>query len=223
MHIPHPLKMIALGLTLSSATFAQSSIAASQTPPTVRLATAPPPVPKQLPTVTMSSRVRAFNAGLGGEICSLYLQNGSVVDLAPGTGVQLGDFIRKGERITVTGTESEFYGQTLVEAATVWLNEREFSASVPAPAPMADRVATPLPRAEQAAPASGPGRRPTVVEPAPCAAALHTAGSPSGLYGPLPPHECFRAGPAPAPSDGGAPPLRSDSTAPPPPQDKECP
>ena len=106
----------ALGLAFSSVAFAQSPPPAPPSPP----ADAPPSVPAapaaspQLPVVTQSSRVRAFNAGPSGEVRSLYLQNGSVVDLTPALGGQLGAAVRKGEKITVTGTKSEINGQSFL-------------------------------------------------------------------------------------------------------------
>src|ERR1700761_2153783 len=116
MHIPFPLRITALGLALSSVAFAQSPTPAPPAPPAIPPTAAPPSMPQQMRTVTESSRVRAFNAGPGGEVRSLYLQNGSVVDLEPRLGGQLGPAVRMGEKITVTGTKSEINGQSLVEA-----------------------------------------------------------------------------------------------------------
>jgi hypothetical protein len=88
MHFPSSLKITALGLALSSVAFAQSPIPTPPAPLAVPpdRAAASPATPPQLPVITKSSRVRAFNAGPSGEVRSLYLQNGSVVDLAPGLG-----------------------------------------------------------------------------------------------------------------------------------------
>src|ERR1700753_1910708 len=105
MHTPFPLRITALGLALSSAAFAQSPTPAPPAPPAIPPTAAPPSIQQQMRTVTESSRVRAFNAGPGGEVRSLSLQNGSVVDLAPGIGGQLGAAVRKGEKIAVTGTK----------------------------------------------------------------------------------------------------------------------
>lgn len=130
MHIPSSLRLAALGLAFSSAAFAQSPPPAPPTPPADGLRSMPA-VPagtnSRLPIVTESSRVRAFNPGPGGEVRSLYLQNGSVVDLTPALGGQLGPAVRKGDMITVTGTKSEITGQSLVEAASVRLNDQTFS------------------------------------------------------------------------------------------------
>ena len=129
----HSGLVTALGLAFGSVALAQSPPPAPPSPP----ADAPPSIPaapatsSQLPVVTQSSRVRAFNAGPSGEVRSLYLQNGSVVDLTPALGGQLGPAVRKGEKITVTGTKSEINGQSFVEAASVRLNDQTFSANAP--------------------------------------------------------------------------------------------
>jgi hypothetical protein len=212
MLIPSSLKITALGLALSSAAFAQNSVPAPPTPPVVPpgAAAAPTPTPQQLPIVTQSSRVRAFNAAPGGEVRSLYLQNGSVVDLAPGLGGQLGRAVRKGEKITVTGTKSEINGQSLVEAASIRLNDQTFSATAtPGPAALAEGAAPPQPGAPQAPPAPAPRRRNRAAAPAPCGA---TADAPPMPEGPDVP-------PPPLPPGGAAPPPPPDGMAPlPPPQ-----
>jgi hypothetical protein len=212
MHIPSSLKITALGLALSSMAFAQSPAPAPPTP------ASPPPdaaavlaaTTQQLPMVTESSRVRAFNAGPGGEVRSLYLQNGSVVDLEPGLGGQVGPAVRKGGKITVTGTKSEINGQSLVEAASVQLNDQTFSASAPAPGPLADGAAPPPPGAPQPPPPSAPRRSIRAAAPAPCGATADAPPPPAGPDGPPPPPPGLRAGPPPPPPDGMA--------SPPPPQ-----
>ncbi|WP_114207267.1 hypothetical protein [Acidisarcina polymorpha] len=195
MYIPSSLRIAVLGLIFSSAAFAQSPVAASPAPPTVPPAAAPAPPPQQVPMVTQSSRVRAFNAGPRGEARSLYLQNGSVVNLAPGLGGQIGPTVRKGEKITVTGTKSEINGQSLVEAASVRLNDQTFSANDPAPGPLAEGVEPPPPGASQAPPAPAPGSRNRAAVPAPCGAAVNAPSPPRNFGGPPPP-----------PPDGMAPP-----------------
>ena len=206
MHLPSSLRITALGLALSSVAFAQSP---APTPPTDM---APPPdaaavpAPTQLSMVTQTSRVRAFNAGPGGEVRSLYLQNGSVVDLAPGLGGQIGPAVRKGEKITVTGMKSQINGQSLVEAASVRLNDQTFSASAPAPGPLAAGVAPPPPGVPQAPPAPAPRRGNRAAAPAPCGATVDTPRPPTGPDGPPPP-----------PASGAAPPPPPDGMAPPPP------
>jgi hypothetical protein len=206
MHIPSPLKITVLGIALTSVAFAQSPTPARPPLPPIPPAAAPASTPQQVSMITESSRVRAFNAGPGGEVRSLYLQNGSVVDLAPGIGGQLGAAVRKGEKITVTGTKSEINGQSLVEAASVRLNDQTFSANGSAPGPLADGVAPPPPGTPQPAPAPAPRRRNRTAAPAPCNA---TADAP-------PPPPGFDAGPPPPPI-GAAPPSPPDGMAPPPP------
>ena len=209
MHIPSSLKITALGLALSSVAFAQSPAPAPPTPPDAPpdAAAAPLSAPQQLSMVTQSSRVRAFNAGPGGEVRSLYLQNGSVVDLAPGLGGQIGPTVRKGEKITVTGTKSEVNGQSLVEAASVRLNDQTFSANVASgPAALADGAAPPPPEAPLTPPAPAPRRRNRAAAPAPCGATADAPPPPAGPDGPPPP-----------PPVGAAPPPPPDGMAPPPP------
>jgi hypothetical protein len=209
MHFPSSLKITALGLAFSSVAFAQSSVPPPPTPPVIPLGTAaaPSPNPQQFPLVTQSSRVRAFNAGPAGEVRSLYLQNGSVVDLAPGLGGQLGPAVRKGEKITVTGTKSEINGQSLVEAASVRLNDQTFSVTAtPGPAALPKGAAPPQPGALQAPPAPAPRRRNRAAAPAPCGAAADAPPMPEGPDGPPPP-----------PPGGAAPPQPPDGMAPPPP------
>lgn len=91
MSIPSPQRLTILGL-VTTLGLALSSIALAQSLPPVQTsppADGPPRMPAepaaslQLPIVTQSSRVRAFNAGPNGEVHDLYLQNGSVVDVTP--------------------------------------------------------------------------------------------------------------------------------------------
>jgi hypothetical protein len=219
MHIPSSLKITAFGFALSSVAFAQSPVPASPTAPTILpgAVAAPSNDPQQLPLVTQSSRVRAFNAGSGEEVRSLYLQNGSVVDLVPGLGGQLGSAIRKGEKITVTGTKSEVNGQSLVEAASVRLNDQTFSANAPAPGPLAEDVEPSQPGAPQAPPAPASRRKSRAAAPAPCGAIADAPPPPATPDGPPPPPPGFEAGPPPPPPSGAAPPPLPDGMAPPPP------
>jgi hypothetical protein len=209
MNIPSSLRITALGLAFSSVAFAQSPpTALPPTPPDAQapVATAPG-ASSQLPVVTQSSRIRAFNAGPGGEVRSLYLQNDSVVDLTPVLGGQLGPAVRKGEKITVTGTKSEINGQSLVEAASVRLNDQMFSANAPSALPPG--LGAP---AEGAAP-SPPGTPQTPL-PAPSTRRKNKAAAPApcGVSDDAPPPPPDFGGPPPPPPDGMAPP-------PPPPQD----
>jgi len=219
MNIPSPLKVTALGLALGSVAFAQSPVPTPPAPPVVPpdAAAATALTSQQLPTVTQSSRVRAFSAYPGGEVRSLYLQNGSVVDLEPGLSGQLGPAVRKGQKITVTGTKSEINGQSLVEAATVRLNDQTFAANASAPGPLAGGVTPPPPGAPQPPPAPAPRRRNRAAAPAPCGANLDAPAPPTGPGGPPPPPPGFEAVPPPPPPSGAASPPPPDGMAPPPP------
>jgi hypothetical protein len=217
MHIPSFLKISALGFAISSVAFAQSPDPTTPAPPAAPAAAPSAPIPPQLSMVTESSRVRAFSAGPGGEVRSLFLQNGSVVDLAPGLGGQIGSTVRKGEKITVTGTKSEINGQSLVEVASVRLDDQTFSASAPASGALADSVAPPPPGAPQPPPPSAPRRRNRVAAPAPCGATADAPPPPAGPDGPPPPPPGFEAGPPPPPPSGAAPPPPPDGMPPPPP------
>jgi hypothetical protein len=218
MNIHSSLRITALGLTFSSVAFAQSSPPALLPTPSDAQAPMPaaPVTSSQLPVVTQSSRVRAFNAGPGGEVRSLYLGNGSVVDLTPALGGQLGPAVRKGEKITVTGTKSEINGQSLVEAASVRLNDQTFSANAPSissgPGALAEVAAPPPPGTPQApSPATAPRRRNKTDAPAPCGVSADAPPPPPDFGGTPPPPPDGMA-PPPPPPDGIGPP-------PPPPQD----
>jgi hypothetical protein len=77
-----------IGLALSASAIAQSPPAGLPAIP-VRTGSVQVPLPgspdAQLPIVTQSSRIRAFNVAPNGEVDSLYLQNGSVVDVTSNT------------------------------------------------------------------------------------------------------------------------------------------
>jgi hypothetical protein len=207
MNIPSPLRMMIFGLTFSSVALAQSP---SPAPPS-RPADGPPSVPaapaavtSQLPVVTQSSRVRAFNAGPGGEVRSLYLRNGSVVGVPPALGGELGAAVRKGERITVTGTKSEINGQSVLEAASIRLNDQTFFANPPSSAPpgpgaLAQGTIPPPP-------GPSPRRRNKAAAAAPCA-----------VPGDAPPPPPDFGDPPPPPPDGMAPPPPPPDGMPPPP------
>jgi hypothetical protein len=194
MNIQYSLRLTAIGLALSSVAFAQSPPPA---PPPPAGATVSTPVAPQLAVITQSSRVRAFNPGPGGEVRSLYLQNGSVIDVTPGLGGQLGPAVRKGAKITVTGTQSEINGQAVVEAASIRLNDQTFAANSPSAAP-----ATPPP-------AFASRRKNKAAASAPCEAAPDAPPPPPDWGGPPPPPDGMA--PPPPPPDGMGPP-------PPPPQ-----
>lgn len=145
------------------------------------------PVAAQLAVITQSSRIRAFNPGPGGEIRSLYLQNGSVIDVTPGLGGQLGPAVRKGAKITVTGTQSEINGQSVVEAASIRLNDQTFAANSPSAAP-----ATPPP-------AFASQRKNKAAASAPCEAAPDDPPPPPDWGGPPPPPDGMGPPPPPPP------------------------
>jgi len=214
MNVPASLRIAALGLALSSVAFAQTPPPTPPTPPADGPSSLPvaPAAASQLPIVTQSSRVRAFNAGPSGEVRSLYLQNGSVVDVTPALGGQLGPAVRKDQKVTVTGTKSEINGQSLLEAASIRLNGQTFSANAPSaipsgPGALAEGAVAPPPGAPQAPPpAPSPRRKNKAAAPAPCS-----------VSGDEPPPPDF-GGPPPPPPDGMAPPPPPpDGMAPPPP------
>ncbi len=226
MNIPASLRIAALGLALTSVAFAQTPPPSPPTPP----ADGPPSLPvasaaaSQLPIVTQSSRVRAFNPGPSGEVRSLYLQNGSVVDVTPSLGGQLGAAVRKGEKITVTGTQSEINGQSLLEAASIRVNDKTFSANAPLAIPsgpgiLAEAAVPPPPGASQAPPPPSSKRRKNkAATPAPCSVSDDALPPPPDFGGPPPPSP-DGMGPPPPPPDGmGPPPPPPDGMAPPPPQ-----
>ena len=210
MNIPAFLRITALGLALTSVASAQTPSPTPPPPP----ADAPPRLPiaataaSQLPVVTQSSRVRAFNPGPSGEVRNLYLQNGSVVDVAPALGGQLGAAVRKGEKITVTGTKSENNGQSLLEAASIRLNDQTFSANAPyaipsGPGALAEGAVPPPPGAPQAPPPASLLRRKS--KAAPCGVSADAPPPPPDGFGPPPPPP-VGMGPPPPPPDGMAPP-----------------
>jgi hypothetical protein len=210
MNFPSSLCISALGLAFSFAACAQSPSPTPPPKPPDAEASMPaaPGTSAQLPVVTQSSRIRAFNAGPGGEVRSLYLQNGSVVDLTPALGRQLGLTVRKREKITVTGTKSEINGQSLVEAMSVSLNDQKFSANAapPVPGALAENAAPPPPGAPQGPlPAPSSRRRNKAVGPAPCVVPADGPPPPPDYDGP------------PPPPDGMAPPPPPDGMPPPPP------
>ena len=214
-----------LALAFGSVSLAQSPPPAPPCPPAGRPPSLPavPVAASQLPIVTQSSRVRAFNAGPSGEVRSLYLQNGSVVDVTPALGGQLGPAVRKGEKITVTGTKSEINGQSVLEAASVRLNDQTFAANassaIPSgPGALAEGAVPPPPGAPQAPPpASSPRRKNKAAAPAPCGVS-DDAPPPMPDFGGPPPPPPDGMGPPPPPDGMGPPPPPPDGMAPPPPQ-----
>jgi hypothetical protein len=229
MNNPSLLRMTALGLAFSSVALAQSS-PPPPSPPAAGppIVSAAPAASPQLPVVTQSSRVRAFNAGPTGEVRSLYLQNGSVVDVTPALGGQLGPAVRKGEKITVTGTKSEINGQSLVEAGSVRMNDQTFSANAAeiaasGPGAVAESGVPAPPGPPQALPATSKSRRKKKAA-APASGAVFADAPPPPDFGGPPPPPPDPMGPPPPPPDGmGAPPPPPDGMAPPPPPDGMAP
>ncbi len=200
MHLPSSVKLVTLGLALGSAALAQNPAAVPPAPPAgAQLAAVPSPA-SALPIVTQSSRVRAFNAGPGGEVRSLYLQDGSVVNLTPALGGQLGAIVRKGEKISVTGAKSQVYGQSIVEAASIEVNDHTFSANSadPGPAALAQGPVPPPPGAAQA-PAPVSARRNKAASSIPCTASDDAPPPPPDFGGPPPPPPDGMAPPPPPP------------------------
>ena len=198
MNIASCLQVTAFGLALSSVAFAQSPPPA---PPPPAGATVSTPVAPQLAVITQSSRVRAFNPGPGGEVRSLYLQNGSVIDVTPGLGGQLGPAVRKGAKITVTGTQSQINGQSVVEAASIRLNDQTFAANSPSATP----ATLPPPSSPQPPPAPTSQRKNKVVASTPCAVPADAPPPPPDWDGPPPPPDDM-APPRPPPDGMGPPP-----------------
>jgi hypothetical protein len=100
------LKHIFVGLILSGSAFAQTPPTDGALPPPAPVAGPagmPSPATMRAPSiVTQSSRIRAFNPAPDGQIRSLYLSNGDVVNLSPGLSQQLSLLVRR-----VPGSESQ--------------------------------------------------------------------------------------------------------------------
>jgi hypothetical protein len=126
-------KTFTIRLALSASAFAQSP---SPGPPSLPGAAGSPPMlmgsaSAQLPVVTQSSRIRAFNAGPEGEVHSLYLRNGSVVDVSPDLSRQLSAATHKGARITVTGAQAKVNGQLTITASRITIDSHSFLSQPP--------------------------------------------------------------------------------------------
>jgi hypothetical protein len=126
-------KTFTIGLALSASAFAQSPL---PEPPALPGEAGSPPMlmgsaSAQLPVVTQSSRIRAFNAGPEGEVHSLYLRNGSVVDVSPDLSRQLSAATHKGARITVTGAQAKVNGQLTITASRITIDSRSFLSQPP--------------------------------------------------------------------------------------------
>lgn len=170
---------------------------------------------------TQRSRVRGFNAGPDGQVRSIYLTNGSVVDLSgfgPGVGAQ----IRKGEHVRVVGTRTSVNGQKVLLAQQLTVGQQSFTAQ---PGVAVQAGLSP-------APAGGPGMPPPLPSgrdgarrgPHGPAVADMMPPPPPPAGGPGAPPPPPRAGgpgappPPPPPAGGpGAPPAGRPGVPPPPP------
>ena len=177
--------------------------------PMIPPAQAPPAV--QGSTVTQSSRIRAFNAGPDGQVHSLYLANGSVVDLTPSFGPGLNSQVHKGARVRIVGSRSNVNGQTILTPQQLTLDQQTFTAQPPTERPRSAVTADlpgpqpgmPPPPPPPNGPAPGPRRGP---------------GGPALAAGSPPPPPCgpgMAGRPAPPPPPGDLAP--NGAAAPPPP------
>ena len=133
MRLRSSLPVVSIGLILSTPVFAQNTpdgVVPAPPRPISDRGQAPRPAGPQMLVVTQTSRVRAFNAGPDGQVRSLYLQNGSVVDISPELGRQLSTQAHKGARITVTGSRSIVDGQRILMAKQVTMNSQTYSAQL---------------------------------------------------------------------------------------------
>jgi hypothetical protein len=138
-----------LSLTVSLACLSIAS-PAQQSPP-------PPSVAVQGVTnsgaVTLSGKIRSFDVTPDGEIRSAFLSDGAVIDFSPGLGAQVSSAIRKGERLTATGTRVDVSGQTVVSARSVRVGSVIFTEPAP---PTLDPAATAVPPPPPPLDARGP-------------------------------------------------------------------
>ena len=190
MNIRPLLLTIAVGLALSASALAQTSpvVAPPASQPAAGQAQMPTSVPvaTQSPVVTQSSRILAFDVGPGGEVSSLYLQNGNVVDVPPDLGQQLASVARKGVRVAVTGSRSEVNGQAILAANRITINSQSYVSLAPPPNMAASGIAPPPP-------AMG------LPSPPPSGAGAPPPPPPPGRVGPAPPPPCGAQLPPPPP------------------------
>lgn len=133
MRLRSSLPLMAVGLILSTPVFAQNAPDGALPAPPQPMSgrgEAPGSAVPQMPVVTQTSRIRAFNAGPDGQVRSLYLQNGSVVNVSPELGRQLSTQAHKGARITVTGSRSTVNGQRILMANQVTMNSQTYTAQL---------------------------------------------------------------------------------------------
>ena len=133
MRLRSSLPLMAVALILSTPGFAQNAPDGALPAPPQPMGgrgEVPGPAGPQMPVVTQTSRIRAFNAGPDGQVRSLYLQNGSVVNVSPDLGRQLSTQAHKGARITVTGSRSTVNGQRILMANQVTMNSQTYTAQL---------------------------------------------------------------------------------------------
>lgn len=156
-------------LELATAALLTCGVALAQSPQPVAPPQPPPrllmsdPGAAQGTSLTQRSRIRAFSASPDGMVQSLYLSNGSVVELPAGFGPNFNQQIRKGRSIRVEGQRTSINGQTILTAQHVRIGREEFAAQpgsrpgdragAPPPPPPAGRGA---PRPPQGGPNDGP-------------------------------------------------------------------
>ena len=201
------LKSFAVGFALSASALAQAPPAGGPPAPG---GLAPAPMSGGS-NATISSRIRAYNPGPGGEVRSLYLADGAVVDLSPDLGRSVGAAVRRGERVRVSGLRSSLDGQTVIAAQSLTLDGQAFVAQAGVPPLVGgDRLLPPPPAPgappRQAGPQPGPG--------------MASMGPRPGVRGPdrpLPPPPLPPPAPGSRPDSPPPPPPSSDQPAPPPP------
>lgn len=115
---------------ICTASFGQSPQPAGSPPSDVgpNQAPRPVPIPLQGSAITQNSRVRAFNAGPDGQVRSIYLTNGSVVDVSSGFGPGFSSQIRKGTRIRIVGSRTVINGQSIVTPQELTIGQQSFAA-----------------------------------------------------------------------------------------------
>ncbi len=115
---------------ICTASFAQSPQPGGPPPSGVEVnqAPRPGPMPLQGPAISQNSRVRAFNAGPDGQVRSIYLTNGSVVDVSSGFGPGFSSQIHKGTRIRIVGSRNVVNGQSIVTPQQLTIGQQYFAA-----------------------------------------------------------------------------------------------
>ena len=218
------LTTIVAGLLLSLNAFAQGPLSGSPPRPQGQA----PAQRSAASETTGSSRIRAFDVAPDGQVRTLFLSNGSVVELAPGMGRALSVAVTRGMRVRVAGLRSQVSGQTILAATRVTLNGRTIMPDVgPEVLAQAGRPSGPhagMPagpgRDRERGPDTGPDQRmgPDVARVGP--PAPDRGPQDTRRVRPVPPPPPPAANPAGL--QGAPPPLppsqsRNDATPPPPP------